>query len=123
MKKWGRFPPECRFNVDQSPCPFVFDSSRCLQKISVMRKCGYHNQVQDLMRDSVLYKFVSVLKENNPHLGLRFVERNCSGVVWYGLPNATDLWQPIDAGYGKMLKTLMEQEHHRWLDDEEHADR
>ena len=27
-EKRGRFPPECRFNVDQSPCPFVFDSSR-----------------------------------------------------------------------------------------------
>ena len=26
-EKWGRFPPECRFNVDQSPCPFVFDSN------------------------------------------------------------------------------------------------
>ena len=48
---------------------------------------------------------------------------DCSGAVWYGLPNATDLWQPVDAGYGKMLKTLMEQEHHRWLDDKEHADR
>ena len=35
----------------------------------------------------------------------------------------TDLWQPVDAGYVKILKTLMEQEHHRWLDDEEHADR
>ena len=48
---------------------------------------------------------------------------DCSSVVWYGLPNATDLWQPVDAGYGKVLKTLMEQEHHSWLDDEEHADR
>ena len=45
-----------------------------LQKISIMRKCGYHNQVQDLIRGSVLYKFVSVLKKNNPHLGLCFVE-------------------------------------------------
>ena len=26
-EKWGRYPPECRFNVDQSTCPFVFDSS------------------------------------------------------------------------------------------------
>ena len=21
-----------------------------------------------------------------------------SGIVWYGLPNTTDLWQPVDAG-------------------------
>ena len=45
---------------------------------------------------------------------------DCSGVVWYGLPNATDLWQPADAGYGKMLKTLMKQEHHRRFDGEEY---
>ena len=48
---------------------------------------------------------------------------DCSGVVWYGLLNATDLWQPVNASYAKMLKTLMEQEHHKWLGDEEHADR
>ena len=24
----------------------------------------------------------------------------CSGFVWYGLPNATDVWQPVDPGYG-----------------------
>ena len=46
-----------------------------------------------------------------------------SGVVWYGLSNGTDLWQPVDAGYAKMLKTLMAQEHHKWIDDDEHADR
>ena len=47
---------------------------------------------------------------------------DCCGVVWYGLPNATDLWQPVDAGYAKMLKPLMEQEHYKLLDDEELAD-
>ena len=26
-EKWGKFRPECRLNVDQSPCPFVFDSA------------------------------------------------------------------------------------------------
>ena len=125
-----------------------------LQKISRIRKCGYHNQVQDLVRGSVPCKFVSVLKANNLHLELCFVElenayekmnvlpgtkmftyffkemrgqtwvkktlkpatehlkrfvlfadnltgqvhddfkesvSDCSGVVWYGLPNATDL--------------------------------
>ena len=48
---------------------------------------------------------------------------DCSSVVWYGLLNTTDLWQPVDGGYAKMLKTLMEQEHHKWLDDDEHTDR
>ena len=77
-EKWGRFRPECRLNADQSPCPFVFDSNRTyhhsLQKISIMRKCGYHNQVQDLIRGSAPYKFVSVLKANNLHLEKCFVE-------------------------------------------------
>ena len=26
-EKWGRFCPECRLNIDESPCPFVFDSN------------------------------------------------------------------------------------------------
>ena len=48
---------------------------------------------------------------------------NTNGVVWYGLPNAANIWQPVDAGYGKVLNMITEQEHHKWLDDEEHADR
>ena len=157
-----------------------------LQKISRMRKCGCHNQVQDLIRNSVPCKLISVLKANKLHLELCFVElenayqkmnvlpgtkmltcffkkmrgqtwvketlkpatehlkrfvlfadnltgqlhdefkesvSDRSGVVWYGLPNATDLWQPVDAGYARMLKTLMEQEQHKYLVDEEYADR
>ena len=27
-EKWGRFCPECRPNVDQSPCSVLFDSNR-----------------------------------------------------------------------------------------------
>ena len=45
-----------------------------LQKISIMRKWGYDNQVQDLIRSSVPYKFVSVLKASILHLELCFVE-------------------------------------------------
>jgi hypothetical protein len=44
-------------------------------------------------------------------------------VVWYGLPNATDIWQPVDAGLGQMLKVLVGHEHKRWLDEEDNADR
>ena len=46
-----------------------------------------------------------------------------SGVCWYGLPNATDLWQPVDAGYAELLKRLITQRFHNWLDAEENADR
>lgn len=55
----------------------------------------------------------------------KFKETVCNnnGVVWYGLTDATDMWQPVDAGYGKMLKMLMDQEHNKWLNVKEHADR
>ena len=46
-----------------------------------------------------------------------------SGVAWFGLPKATDLWQPVDAGYAQLLKVLMRQQFENWLDDDEHAER
>ena len=44
-----------------------------------------------------------------------------NGVVWYGLPNATDLWQPVDAGYA--LKSLISIENRDWLEFDDNADR
>ena len=35
-----------------------------------------------------------------------------NGVVWFGLPNRADLWQPVDAGMGELIKVLAKQEHH-----------
>lgn len=46
-----------------------------------------------------------------------------NGVCWYGLPNATDLWQPVDAGYAQLLKVLITQNHHTWLECEENAEK
>ena len=46
-----------------------------------------------------------------------------SGVNWFGLKNATDLWQQVDAGYAQMLKVLTKQAHHNWLDSDDNADR
>ena len=45
------------------------------------------------------------------------------GVVWFGLPNATDLWQPVDAGLGELLKTLINHQFTTWLEGESNADR
>ena len=39
------------------------------------------------------------------------------GIVWYGVANVTDIWQPIDAGYAQLLKVLIKQEILNWLDD------
>ena len=44
------------------------------------------------------------------------------GVCWYGLPNATDLWKMIDAGYAELLKVLIGQAQHAWHDDDQNAD-
>ena len=45
------------------------------------------------------------------------------GLVWYGVPNATDLRQTVDPGFGELLKVLAKQEHNRWLDCDENIDR
>ena len=44
-----------------------------------------------------------------------------NGVCWYGLPNATDIWQPVDAGYAELLKVFLNQKHHEWLDSDDNA--
>ena len=44
-------------------------------------------------------------------------------MVWFGLPNATDLWQPIDAGFAQLLKVLINQQFTDWLDSDDNADR
>ena len=48
---------------------------------------------------------------------------SCSGIEWYGLANATDIWQPFDAGYGQLLKAKIKQEFFRWLDYDENCER
>ena len=45
------------------------------------------------------------------------------GIVWYGLTNATDLWQPVDGGFAELLKTLVNQQQSSWLDSDENADK
>lgn len=46
-----------------------------------------------------------------------------SGVCWFGLPNATDLWQPVDAGYAELFKVFVQQAQHDWLDKEKNAEK
>ena len=44
-------------------------------------------------------------------------------VGWYGVAGATDIWQPIDAGYAELLKILVKYEQFRWLDNDENSDK
>ena len=45
------------------------------------------------------------------------------GITWFGVPNATDIWQPVDGGYAATLKTLINQEFFNWLDDEDNVEK
>ena len=39
------------------------------------------------------------------------------------MPNATNIWQPVDGGYAATLKTLINQESFNWLDDEDNVEK
>ena len=41
------------------------------------------------------------------------------GQVCYRPKNRTDLWQPVDSGYGRMLKVLAKNEQQKWLESDE----
>ena len=43
--------------------------------------------------------------------------KDLGGSTWFGIPNATNIWQPVDGGYAGTLKTLINQEFFNWLDD------
>ena len=44
------------------------------------------------------------------------------GVLWYGLKNATDLWQVVDAGIAQTLKILTGYNYQKWLDEGDNID-
>ena len=48
--------------------------------------------------------------------------RNINGIVWYGLNKATDLWQPVDAGFGRLMKQKIREACDEWLMEEENMD-
>ena len=39
-------------------------------------------------------------------------------IVWYEVANASEIWQPIIAGYVQLSKVLIRQESLNWLDDD-----
>ena len=48
--------------------------------------------------------------------------RSINGIVYFGLPGATDIWQPVDAGYGYLIKKLTAQAQDEWLELDENVD-
>ena len=45
-----------------------------------------------------------------------------SGIVWYGIPNRTHFWQPVDAGPGKTFVSLVKQAQQEWLEHDENIE-
>ena len=192
--KWGRFRPEQRMNVDQSPMPFAMNPKRTYElieengryhkvwiaqpgsglekrqctlqicfnptgiqprlaiifrgkgkRISEEEKSAWHKDVDVYFQDhawadtefSVKWaertlansvkdkeRFVLFCDNLSAQISTPFKEAvsNLGGVCWFGLPNATDLWQPVDAGYAQLLKTFVFQMQNDWLDREDNAD-
>ena len=194
--KWGRFTPNQRFNVDQSPLPFAVETKRTYEIIDskesrhhkvwisqpgsgldkrqctlqvCFRPSGEQPRIGIIFRGKGMritddernawHEDVHVFFQENAWADTKFsldwlkrslfpiVEKetryvlfcdnltaqvsndfkeavaNSSGVAWYGLPNATDLWQPVDAGYAELLKVFVNQEQTKWLDDDSNADK
>ena len=187
--KWGRFLPSQRFNVDQSPMPFVVDCKKTYEIINPddkyqktwigqpasgleKRQCtlqvctradGKQPRIAIIFRGKVKrvrpdeeaawHPDVDVLWQENAWADTQcsvnwvnstlkssvqdldrhvlFVDNltaqqtddfmksisDLKGVVWYGLKNATDLWQVVDAGIAQTLKVLAGHNYQKWLDE------
>lgn len=89
----------CKKWCDESLLPFVKE-----QKLDrfVLLLDNLKGQMQDDFKDSV---------------------SKAHGLLWYGLPGATNLWQPVDAGYAASLNALIAIEHRQWLDTDNHSER
>eukprot|EP00794_Sanderia_malayensis_P002733 gene2733-3158_t len=48
--------------------------------------------------------------------------RKINGIVWYGVAGATDIGQPVDCGFGSMLKSMTFTIQDEWLEDDENID-
>ena len=53
----------------------------------------------------------------------KILVNSLNDVVWYRLSNVTGLWQPVDAGYAQVLKSLISIEHREWVEFDNYGDR
>ena len=61
--------------------------------------------------------------EAHVHESFRKSVSNQKGNTWFGVPGATDIWQPPDGGYAATLKALIKQQFFDWLDDDENIEK
>ena len=190
--KWGRYTPDRRFNVDQTPLPFVIDRKTTYQESAPKGKkekvwisqpsCGLEKRqctlqvcfspVKDKCRVAIIFrgtgKRISADEKKAYHKGVDVYWQGCAwadrtvsvewldktfradvadmsvsdfvlfcdnldgqtreefrdkvkelgGVTRYGPKGQTDAWQPVDSGYGRLLKVLTNHEQQEWLETE-----
>jgi hypothetical protein len=70
-------------------------------------------------------RFLLFLDNLSSQVQYRFREavKDLKGLDWFGVPAATDIWQPVDGGYASTLKALIRQEFFNWLDDDENIEK
>ena len=54
--------------------------------------------------------------------GFREKIKQLNGIVRYGPVGKTDTWQPVDSGFGHLLKVLISNEQQDWLEHDENMD-
>ena len=83
------------------------------------------NQILQFVKEQNLNNFVLLLDNLKGQMWDDFKDAvaGAKGLLWYGLPGATNLWQAVDARYTATLKALIAVEHSKWLDTDNHSDR
>lgn len=106
------------------PSTHVFFQPNAWMDINVANE-WMEKTLEKFVKDEGMERFVLLLDNLSTHTEENFKKSVCDlgGLVWFGLPDATDLWQPVDAGYAQVLKSLISKEQQLWLDEEENADR
>eukprot|EP00795_Rhopilema_esculentum_P004797 gene4797-biopygen12420 len=42
-----------------------------------------------------------------------------NGIIRFGVPGATDIWQPVECGFGNMIKPMVRTMQDEWLEDDD----
>lgn len=81
--------------------------------------------LKNFIEEEHLDRFVLLLDNLSSQQSDAFKEKvaELKGLCWYGLKDATDLWQPVDAGYAQVLKQLVATQQREWLDVDDNADK
>jgi len=49
--------------------------------------------------------------------------RKTGGIVWFDVPNGTNVWQPVDCSYGQLYKSQIAITQQQWLEHGENVEK